>query len=290
MSIAARDGSSLAPAASTETRPPVTGPLRLEIAKLLGQSHILVLGWLVVGAPVALVAALAVQTGTPSDTLFGRWVHESGLALPLVVMGFAGQWVYPVLASIVAGDIFAGEDRNGTWKLLLSRSYGRMPIFTVKTVIGLLFPVVASAALVASSLVAGLLLVGRDPIVNLSGSLVDAPTGTRLVVLSFLTQIPSILVMASLAVLLSVLTRNSLVAVAGPVVVALLLQLLALVDQPPLLRQVLPSGGFTAWRGLWLDDAYTRPVGISIASGAVLSAMCLVVAAVVFARRDVSLR
>lgn len=288
MSMAARSGST--PAAATASRPPVTGPLRLEIAKLLGQTHVLVLGWLVVGAPVALVAALAVQSGTPSDTLFGRWVHESGLALPLVVMGFAGQWVYPVLASIVAGDIFAGEDRSGTWKLVLGRSYGRLPIFTAKTLIGLVFPVVTSAVLVTSSLVAGLLLVGRDPVVNLSGSLVAAPAGSRLVVLSFLTQIPSLLVLASFAILLSVVTRNSLVAVAGPVVAALLLQLFALVDQPPLLRQVLPSGGFTAWRGLWLDDAYTRPIGISIVSDVLLSAICLAAAAVVFARRDVSLR
>ncbi|MGI8699871.1 MAG: hypothetical protein ACR2JU_01430 [Nocardioidaceae bacterium] len=100
-------------------------PLRTEISKLRGQIHLQLVCWLLLLAPLGLVAALSVQTGTPSDTLFGRWVHASGLATPLVVMGFAGQWVYPALAGLVAGDIFASEDRHGTWKLLLTRSAGR---------------------------------------------------------------------------------------------------------------------------------------------------------------------
>jgi hypothetical protein len=136
------------------------GPLRLELGKLVGQTRLLVVGWLVVLAPVVLVAAFAVQGGTPSDTLFGRWVHASGLAIPLVVMGFAGQWVYPVLASVVGGDIFAAEDRSGTWRLLHTRSAGRLALFVAKSLVGLVVPVLASVALMGSSLAAGLLLVG----------------------------------------------------------------------------------------------------------------------------------
>lgn len=268
----------------------VTGPLRTELAKLLGQTHVLVLAWLLLVAPLALVAALSVQSGTPSDTLFGRWVHVSGLATPLVVMGFAGQWAYPVLAGIVAGDTFASEDRNGTWKLLHSRSHGRLSLFVAKVTVGLVFPVVGTVVLVSSSLVCGLVLVGRDPIVNLSGSLVTAPGGSRLVLLSMLTQLPPLLAMAALALMLSVVARNSLVAVAGPVVLGLVSQLTALVDQPALLRQVSPAGAFTAWRGLWLDQVDTYPVGIGVASSLLIATVFLTIAGVVFARRDVVIR
>ena len=205
-------------------------------------------------------------------------------------MGFAGQWIYPVLASVVAGDIFASEDRNGTWRLLHCRSYGRTALFTAKAIVGIAFPLVAATTLVASSLLAGLLLVGRDPILNLSGSLVGAAHGSRLVAWSLLSQLPVVLAMASIALLLSVVTRNSLVGVGGPVALALVFQLVALVDQPPLLRQLLPSGSFTAWHGLWLDQPFARPVVVGTVSNVAVSLACVVTAGVVFGRRDVSLR
>lgn len=268
----------------------LAGPLRTELRKLAGQPHVLVLCWLLVLAPLALVAALSVQSGTPSDTLFGRWVHVSGLATPLVVMGFAGQWAFPVLAGLVAGDVFAGEDRNGTWKLLHSRSHGRLPLFAAKALAGLLFPLLGCAVLIASSLGCGLLLVGRDPIVNLSGSLVESPEGVRLVALSVLTQLPPTLALAALALMLSVLTRNSLVSVAGPVVVGLLSQLGALIDQPALVRHLSPAGAFTAWRGLWLDSAALGPIVTGVVSSLVAATLFVAVAGVAFSRRDVVLR
>lgn len=289
MSVAAETSSRRAP--SVESRGAArSGPLRLEVAKLRRQSQLLALGWLVVLAPVALVAVLSAQSGTPADTLFGRWVHESGLAIPLVVMGFAGQWVYPVLAGLVAGDIFSAEDRHGTWKLLHTRSHGRASLFAAKALVGLLVPVLAALLLVASSLVAGLALVGDDPIIDLSGALVGSRHGTTLVLLSLATQLPMLVGMAALALVVSLVSRSSVLGIAAPVVVGLGCQLVSLADLPPWLREVLPSGGFTAWRMLWTDQAHLRPVVVGAVSGAVLTAVCLGVAAVVFGRRDVVVR
>ena len=52
-------------------------------------------------------------------------VTDSGFAVPLVVLGFAALWVFPVLASIVGGDLFSSEDRYGTWTTVLTRSRSR---------------------------------------------------------------------------------------------------------------------------------------------------------------------
>ena len=46
-------------------------------------------------------------------------MHATGWAGSLVVLGFAGSWVLPLLTSVVAGDVFASEDRLGTWRHLL---------------------------------------------------------------------------------------------------------------------------------------------------------------------------
>ena len=52
---------------------------------------------------------------------------DNGFALALLVLGFAAQWVLPLLTAIVAGDIFASEDQHGTWKTVLTRSTSRAP-------------------------------------------------------------------------------------------------------------------------------------------------------------------
>src|SRR5262245_14235638 len=70
-------------------------------------------------APFAFCAALSLQEGAPTDTLFGRAAKESGFAAALVVLGFAALWVFPVLTSVISGDLFAAEDRHRTWQTLL---------------------------------------------------------------------------------------------------------------------------------------------------------------------------
>jgi len=59
-------------------------------------------------------------------------VHSSGFAVSLVVMGFAGQWGFPLIAGLVAGDQFASEDRHNTWKTILTRSRTRGELFAGK--------------------------------------------------------------------------------------------------------------------------------------------------------------
>ena len=62
-------------------------------------------------------------------------------------------------------------------------------------------------------------------------------------------------------------------------------------DRPAaLLRAVLPSGAFAAWRGLWLDDRLIGPIGIGAVACAVLTVVCVGAAAFVFLRRDVEIR
>ncbi|MFF1812177.1 ABC transporter permease, partial [Streptomyces sp. NPDC058251] len=62
---------------------------RFELVKLVSQWRIrlLVLAcWIV---PALFVAAVSRQSTLPVDTLFGRWMHATGWAGPLVMLGFA---------------------------------------------------------------------------------------------------------------------------------------------------------------------------------------------------------
>ena len=50
-----------------------------------------------------------------------------------------------MLASVVAGDIFASEDRQSTWKTVLTRSCSRGEIFVGKTLAAMTFSIVMVA-------------------------------------------------------------------------------------------------------------------------------------------------
>jgi ABC-2 type transport system permease protein len=102
--------------AAADRRIPVSRGYRFELVKLLSQwrLRLLILGsWIV---PAVLVSEVSRQSSLPADTVFGRWMHATGWAGSLVVLGFAGTYVLPLLTTVVAGDVFAVEDR------LVSRS------------------------------------------------------------------------------------------------------------------------------------------------------------------------
>ena len=104
-----------APAAGSRRRSGALVVWRLELAKLSGLLRVraLILGCLII--PFLALVGLNLQSATPGDTPFGQWVHVSGFALPMVILGFGGQWLLPVLTAIVAGDIFSSEDHFGRW-------------------------------------------------------------------------------------------------------------------------------------------------------------------------------
>ena len=59
-------------------------------------------------------------------------MRETGLAIPLVGLYFAAFWFFPLITALVAGDIVATEDGNGTLKTILTRSVDRWQIFVAK--------------------------------------------------------------------------------------------------------------------------------------------------------------
>src|SRR6185295_10166450 len=124
-----------------------------------------------VASPFAFAAAMRLQSTLPEDTLFGRSVKESGFASPLVVLGFAALWAFPVLSSVVGGDLFSAEDRYGTWTTLLTRSRSRAEMFAGKVLTAMGFSLLAVAVLAVSSVVAGVLVIGPRPLIDLSGAL-----------------------------------------------------------------------------------------------------------------------
>lgn len=262
--------------------------LRGELTKLALQRKIQAILLAAVLAPFLFVSVLDMQSSLPEDTLFGRWVHTSGVATPLVVLGFVTQWALPALTSIVAGDIFSAEDRYGTWKTILTRSRSRGEIFAAKTVAALLYTVAVVVLLGLCSLAAGFLLVGRQPLVGLSGALIGPGHASLLVLASWASVLPATLGFTALALLLSAASRSGPVGIGGPLVIGLLMQVCSLSGAADPIRGLLLTVPFNAWHGFFVSRPFYGPLYEGLVTSAVYFVVCLGATYAVFRRRDIA--
>ncbi len=274
-------------------RPAIRHPLWLtyqwEMEKLTAQFRTRLAVAVALLGPPLFAVGLLFATDVPSDTLFGRWVADSGYAVPLVVLGFAGSWGFPLLVCLVAGDIFSAEDHYRTWTGLLTRSVARRTIFGGKVWAVATYGLVVLVLATISSLLSGLWTVGNRPLVGLSGNLLPPGRAVGLVLSSWMSVLPAVFSFAALGILVSVATRNSLAGILLPTIVGALLQLLLLVGGPlDAVRPFLLGASFLAWLGLFADPAFPSPMVVGIAGAVVYSAIFLGSSWALFRRRDVT--
>lgn len=273
-------------AASDELRSGVASTYRAECRKLAAQLSTRLLALVCLLGPFAFAAVVGAQTGTPADTLFGALVHSSGFAVALVVLGFAGSWGLPLLAGVLAGDIFSSEDRYGTWKTVLTRSCSRTDLFIGKVLAAFTFALGLLGLTALSSLAAGMMFVGAQPLVGLGGQLLSPGRSLLLVGVSWLLTAFPVIAFTSLALLFSLATRSGIVGVIGPGIVALGGQLLALVGSGVWGHTLLIGSAFDLWHGLFAGTPFYTPLLVSIGVSMVWTAACMAISWQLLRRRD----
>jgi ABC-2 type transport system permease protein len=269
-------------------RPGLLAPLRWEVRKLRSQyrAKAVLIGTVVL--PVIVVVVIQGQSRPPKDTLFGRFATVNGFALALLVLGFAAQWVLPLLTAVVAGDIFASEDQHGTWKTVLTRSTSRASLFWAKTLTAAGFAVIVLLVLATATVASSVLIVGHQPLIGLSGQTIPAAEALRLVALSWATMLPPMLGFTGLAILLSVWSRNPAVGIAAPVVIGMVMQLVGALGGVEAIRPFLLTTPFEAWHGLLAAPRFTGPLSQGLITSSAWCALCLGVAFFLLRRRDIT--
>jgi ABC-2 type transport system permease protein len=107
------------------------------------------------------------------------------------------------------------------------------------------------------------------------------------VALAWASVVPPAVGFTALAVLVSVATRSSAAGIGLPVIVALTMQLLALMDAPAVIHRSLITFGFTAWHGLLAEPSYYAPIVHSTIVSAVYLVASLAIAYRMLMRRDI---
>ncbi|WP_020573656.1 ABC transporter permease [Actinopolymorpha alba] len=265
---------------------PVMHGYRFELVKLLSQWRIRVLLGACWIAPALFVAAVSLQSSLPADTVFGRLMHTTGWAGSLVVLGFSGTWALPLLTALVAGDVFAIEDRLGTWRHLLVAMRSPSRIFAAKGLASLTVLLLLVVGLAASSVAGGLAVVGNRPLVGLDGHILAPTDAAATALLAWACVLAPTLAFAAVGLLGSVALGRSPMGLLMPALLAFTLQLAQMLPLPVAVRLALPSHAFLAWRGLFTSPAQTGPLLIGLAVSLAWAVTATALAYRLFLRRD----
>ncbi|RKQ87341.1 ABC-2 type transport system permease protein [Solirubrobacter pauli] len=259
-----------------------------ELRKLAAQKRTYIgLGFALL-IPLIFIASLLADSGGPEGIPFADSVRESGLAIPLVGLFFGAFWFFPLVTALVAGDIVAAEDGNGTLKTILTRSADRWQIFVAKIFAALTYSFGALALFVVAGTVLGGIFYGFDPLVSLSGTPISMERSLLLVGGATLAYACPIFAVTSIAILLSTTTKNSAAAVVTTLMLSLLMQLLGIIAALDFIRPYLLPQQFNAWQGLLREPIDWGPIVRAAWVSAVFGLPCLAWAFTHFVRRDVT--
>jgi ABC-2 type transport system permease protein len=278
-----------APAARTR-RPSTATVYRWELRKLVSQKRTYLGLALVVILPLFFVIFQNVHQrhDRGGDNIFASQITQSGLATPVLMLLFLSVFMLPLAAALVAGDIVAAEDGNGTLKTILTRSVNRGQVFAAKGFAAITYATIAVFLSATVATVAGILSWGFLSVRTFSGTVVSAPEALLLVFAANAIYLIPLLTVAAIGVLLSTVTRNSAAAVVGTIGFVILLFIVAQIPGLEGIRPYLLSEQFQNWHGLLRTPTDWAPIGHSAWVCALYAVPALFAAYLVFLRRDVA--
>lgn len=278
-------------AAATHARRPSTLTVyRWELRKLIAQKRTYMGLGLAVILPLIFVVVQNVHQrhGGGGDSIFAAQITQSGLATPVLMLLFESVFFLPLIASLVAGDVVAAEDGNGTLKTILTRSVNRGQVFAAKTLAALTYGAIAVFLSAVVATVGGVASWGFNGIKTFSGSTVSASEGLLLVFAANACYLIPLLTVVCIGVLLSTATRNSTAAVVGAVGFVILLFIVAGIPGLEGVKPYLLTEQFENWHGLLRTPTDWAPIWHSLWVCSLYAVPSLFAAYLVFLRRDVA--
>ena len=221
-------------------------------------------------------------------SIISAQITQSGLATPVLTLEFLSLFMLPLIASLVAGDIVAAEDGNGTLKTILTRSVDRGQVFAAKTLAAMTYAAGAVFLSATVATVGGVASWGFHSVQTLSGTVVSAPEALLLVFASNAIYLIPMLSVVAIGVLLSTTTRNSAASVVGAVGFVILLYIVSTIPGLEGAQPYLLTSQFANWHGLLRTPTDWAPIWHSAWVCALYAIPALFAGYLVFLRRDVA--
>lgn len=271
-------------------RPSTLTVVRWELRKLVSQKRTYLGLGIAVVIPLIFVVVESLRGGGHHDgeNPFARYLTQSGLATPVLILIWTSPFFLPLIAALVAGDIVAAEDGNGTLKTILTRSVDRSQLIAAKALTALLYALLGVFVVAFVATAAGVASWGLHQVITFSGTIVPAPKGLLLIAAAYGVYLVPLGAVVAIGVLLSTVTRNSAAAVVGTLAVTLVLAIVTLIPGLEGVRPYLLTTQYEAWQGLLATPTDWHPILHSLWVCALYGLPCLIAAYLVFLRRDVA--
>jgi ABC-2 type transport system permease protein len=291
MSSATVSAPAAAPAGARHLRRPSTLTVyRWELRKLVSQKRTYLGLGLIVILPLVFVIFQSLRHGRHhgGDSIFAEQITQSGLATPVLMLTFLAIFMLPLVASLVAGDVVAAEDGNGTLKTILTRSVDRGQVFAAKALAAMTYAAIAVFLSAAVATIAGVAAWGFHSLTSLSGTVVSASEALLLIFAANAIYLIPLFAVVSIGVLLSTATRNSAAAVVATVGLVILLYIISGIPGFEGARPYLLTQQFEAWQGLLRTPTDWAPISHSAWVSALYGVPALLIGYLIFLRRDVA--
>jgi ABC-2 type transport system permease protein len=273
-----------------QRRPSTLTVYRWELRKLVSQKRTYLGLALVIVLPLFFVIFQNVhQRGDHGNgNIFAAQITQSGLATPVLMLLFLSAFLLPVVVALVAGDIFANEDSNGTFKTILTRSVDRGQICAAKALAAMTYAALAVFMSATVATVAGIASWGFHSVRTFSGTVVSAPEALLLVFAANAIYLIPLLALVGIGVFLSAATRNSAGAVVGTIGLVILLFIVAQIPGLEGIKPYLITEQFQNWQGLLRTPTDWAPIVHSAWVCALYGLPALSAAYLTLLRRDVA--
>jgi ABC-2 type transport system permease protein len=212
---------------------------------------------------------------------------DGGANFTLFTLLVSSSFLLVVVVALFCGDTIASEASWGSLRYLLAIPVPRARLLGIKLMAALIYSAIALVLLTGTALLAGTLRYGWAPLhAPIGGEIPAGQSVLRLAeILGYLAI--SLLVVASLAFLLSVSTDAPLGAVGGAVLLQILSSILNQISALGNLRNVLPTHYADAWLGLLSSPMQTDDLVLGCISSLCYATVFFVLAWWRFQRKDV---
>lgn len=236
-------------------------------------------------------SGLGPEGARQSSDLYFATLAQNGLYVAVVAIAALSIFLLPLLAAVSGSQTLAGEAEKGTLRTTLMQPVRRGALLGAKWLIANFYVGIGLLILLAGSLIAGSAFFGVKPVLLLSLTVVGVGHGLGLIVLQYLFVWFAMAAAVSLALLFSTLTDSGLTAVAGSMVLVIIMIVLGNIPSldflDPYLFTSYFTGDFPAWLNFFTDPISWGPIRDALINFAVWIAGTTMLAWVIFRRKDI---
>lgn len=202
--------------AASRRSAPMSRLVGAELRWVLRRPRTLVVLGLLALVPVAVAVGVAVAGGPPSGEGPGlvAQVAGNGLVLPVAALSVSLTLLLPLAVASAGADAVAGEAAAGTLRGLVLSPVGRLRLVVMKAAGVTAVASLAVLVIAVTGVLAGLLVVGGDEMITLSGTTLGVGEAMARVGLAAAWTLGQLLAVGAVALAISTSTEHPLVVLA----------------------------------------------------------------------------